>query len=186
MKHFPLLLIILLCVCAGPPKYFPPEIPVKYGKVYVEPFRNMSTIELARGFPRDTDKVDIIFQEVEKTYRDLVSEISLYGKRGGYEMVEADEFPTIVVSPVLMPYKLDGNQLTLPVFVKVLNKETNEQFKKQFDFTITYPGKNLNPENTYHFWGIMLAEWRRNFPKDKIAGMFYGKRENEVKKAPSE
>ena len=36
-----------------------------------------------------------------------------------------------------------------------------------------YPRPDL-PVNSYHYWGIMLAEWRRNFPKEKIAAMFYG------------
>lgn len=158
--------------CAGAPKYLPPEIPAQQAKIYIEPFKNMSTIELADGFPRDSVLVQVLFQNIELAHQDLVNEIRLHGKHGSYRVVDEDGFPTLFMYPVLMPYKLEEGVLQLPVFIKVVDKNTGYEFKKQFDIMATYPGKTT-PKNRYHFWGILLSEWKRQFPYKKIAGLFY-------------
>lgn len=172
---FVLSIILLLC-CAGPPQYLAPEFPVMLGKVYVAPFKNMSTIELADGFPRDSARIQILFQEIEKAHMELVSEIRLHGKNGGYTVAEKQEFPTIIVTPYLMPYKVDGITLSMPVVVKVENRENGNVIKKEYETKAVYPAAVPPQKGSYHFWGIMLGEWRRNFPKERIAGLFYGKR----------
>lgn len=166
---------LALC-CAGPPQYLAPEFPVMLGKMYVAPFKNMSTIELAEGFPRDSARIQILFQEIEKAHMELVSEIRLHGKNGGYTVVEKQEFPTIILTPYLMPYKVDGITLSMPVVVKIENRENGSGIKKEYQTKAVYPASVPPQKGSYHFWGIMLGEWRRNFPKEQIAGLFYGKR----------
>lgn len=175
-----LLLSVFTASCFGPPPEIPAEIPVKYQKVYVEPFLNMSTIELADGFPRDSVRVLVLFQEIEKAHRAMVSEIRLQGKRGLYRMVEKDDFPTITIKPVLMPYKVEERILILPVFLKITDHETGQEYKKQYNVEALFPTKELSKED-YHFWGVMLAQWRRNFPAKEIGQLFYGKVEKKGK-----
>ncbi len=171
-----IILPLFALFCAGPPQTEQPELPIGLAKIYVEPFKNMSTIELADGFPRDMARVQILFQEIEKTHQELVSEIRLHAKHGGYSVVEQEEFPTVIVTPYLMPYKVDGTTLTMPVVVKVENRENAKIIKKEYLVRAVYPAKVPPQKGSYHFWGTMLGEWRRNFPKERIAGLFYGKR----------
>lgn len=135
----------------------------------------MSTIELADGFPKDSARLYILFDEIEKAHHDLVSTLALYGKRGNYTIVKPEEFPTIIITPTLMPYKVDSLKLNLPIFLKIVDKEKNETYKKEFSVEAVYPEPKM-PKNTYHFWGIMLASWRRNFPSEEIARLFYSQR----------
>jgi hypothetical protein len=167
--------VISISGCAGTPKYLPPEIPVQFSKIYVEPFKNMSTIELADGFPKDSTRLYILIGEIEKAHHDFVRTLSLYGKKGNYTVVKPEEFPTIIITPTLMPYTLDSLKLNLPVFIKIVNKEKNESYKKEFSVEAVYPDARIT-KNTYHFWGVMLASWRRNFPSEEIAKLFYSQR----------
>jgi hypothetical protein len=174
-----LFILTFLFFCAGPPKYLPPEVPAGYSTIYVEPFRNMSTIELSKGFPRDSVRIQVIFQEIEMAHKNMVREISLQGKRGGYRVTEdIRDFPTIIVTPVLMPYKQDGRNLELPIFLKIADKEKGTEYKFNFEIKVSYPRPEVT-DNSYHYWGVMLAEWRRNFPYKKIAALFYGKKKGE-------
>ena len=118
----------------------------------------MSTIELADGFPRDSIKINILFHEIELAHRNMVSEISLRGKHGGYRIVEKDEFPTITIVPVLMPYKLEGRYLVLPVFLDIFDKENNRKYKKHLEFRADLSKDIWKWINIFEWFNIFIWE----------------------------
>ncbi len=172
MRKILFLISVLFLTCGEPPKRLPCEVYAQHAKIYIKPFQNISTIELSDGFPRDSVRIKILFQEIEKAHIAMVSEIRLNGKRGYYQVVGKDEYPTMVVTPVLMPYTLKNDTFSLPIFLNIEDLERRIKYKEEFNVIVSYSKKNLD-ENKYHFWAVLLASWRRSVPNKDIASLFF-------------
>ncbi|MCX7725551.1 MAG: hypothetical protein N2053_01750 [Chitinispirillaceae bacterium] len=177
MKKIILLIISFLFLRCIPPSsdniYITPTISVEYEKLSLSPLISEAKFETLPEWPKEIDKQKILLETFDEIWFKLLTEFRRCEKYGLYTMVSDKENPTIRISIIISSVDFTKDTLSMPIRLVVERLRDNQQFV----FTIPAIAVMNSPEkkkNFFHYYGKLLADYKRRFPYKEIVSFFYG------------
>ncbi len=159
-------------MCSRPPRTDSDvTIPVEYEKIYLAPIAGYEKLKDWEQWPVDAHKSRVLLSEFEEVHKRLLAEFHRCEKYGLFTMVDSNEAPTIIVTPVVNTGDMRGDTLQIAVSALVHHNALGR------DYSYAIKGMGiadlpLSPNNAYRFYGLGLADYRRRFPYRAFAAPF--------------
>lgn len=169
------ILISLLSFCSPAPKQSGANrasIPVAGEKLFLAPMVSEKGLEELKRWPRTPEQQKILLKNFSEIHDRLESELQKCGKYGLYEMVNDSYSSTIRITITITSVCLEKDTLKMPLQLMAERIVDGNQYI----YTIPAFGtvSNLKMDNnTFHYFGLLLADYKRRFPRQLIAGYFY-------------
>ena len=144
-------------------------IPVAYERLYLAPLVSEAGLENLEGWPQDPAQQEVLLKTVSDIWNKLKAEFRKCEKLGLYEMVENSEDPSMRISVIIISAQLNGDSLRMPVRLQAERIPDGQRYI----YTIPAIAQTPRQENKFHFWGLLLSQYRRNFPYKSIVSFFY-------------
>lgn len=173
------LLLILLSVtaigCLPPPNidsFAEPAISVAEERISLSPLICEAELNKLPDWPKQPIEQQLLANNLSDAWNKLLIEFRRCQKYGLYTMVEDNDNPTFRISVILTDLLLENDTLTLPVRLQA------ERLRDDQRFVYTFPAKAYAHSRTrasspFHYYGELLANYRRNFPQKDIVSYFY-------------
>jgi hypothetical protein len=151
--------------------------PVMNEKVFLYPVVDSSSLEFFEGWPSEKPLQDILRRHFKKLDGALLARFRQREKYGLYEMVEDSLLSSVRVAFVVGKFQFKKDTLTFPVRMKT--QRLTDKTERSFFFSAVgrYRAKS-QPKSAVHYLDMLLADFRRNFPFEKMSGVFYRPYEN--------
>jgi hypothetical protein len=146
--------------------------PVVNEKIFLYPVADSSSLELFKGWPSEKPLQEILLRHFRKLDAALLFEFRKREKYGLYEIVEDSLRSSVRVAFVVGKFRADKDELAFPVRMTVRRLSDNAARAFSFESSGMYRAKS-RPKSDVHYLDLLLADFRRHFPFQKAAGIFY-------------
>ena len=151
--------------------------PVMNEKIFLYAVVDSSSLQDFEGWPADKSLQDILRRHFRKLDRALIAHFRQREKYGLYEIVEDSLLSSVRIVFSLGKFQFKKDAITFPVSMKALR--LTDKTERSFSFTAVgrYRAKS-RPKSQVHYLDILLSDFRRNFPFEKMSSVFYRPYEN--------
>ena len=165
------LLFSLSCVhqVHNRPELEPATIPVENERLYLAPLVVEASLENLSGWPQDPTRQKILLKTVNDIWNRLKGEFRRCEKLGLYEMVEDTQNPSMRISVTIISAEIVDDTLRMPVRLQAERLPDGQKFIYSIPALATAPSH----ENDFHFLGLLLGDYKRNFPGKLLVSFFY-------------
>jgi hypothetical protein len=146
--------------------------PAMNEKIFLYPVIDSTSLEQFEGWPTDKPIQDILLLHFRKLDAALLFNFRQHEKYGLYEMVEDSLLSSVRVSFVIGKFAFSKDVLAFPVRMTIRRYTDNLTRSFSCEATGIYRAKSL-PKSPVHYLDILLGDFRRHFPYDKMSGVFY-------------
>lgn len=175
LKPIIILLIGAFSGCLPPPKietFAEAAISVSQERLSLSPLISEARLQDLPNWPDDPKQQKILMHNLNDIWVELLSEFRRCQKFGLYSMVEDNDNPTFRISIILATIELQNDTLLLPVRLQA------ERLRDDQRFVYTLPaqasaGPPPDKSASFHYYGLLLSRYRRNFPIRDIVSFFY-------------
>lgn len=165
----------ILAGCFPPPEHdmmIDAVIPVVEERLSLSPLISEATMNDLAYWPTAPEQQKILLENLNIIWQNVLAEFRRCEKLGLYTMVDDNDNPTYRISLTLTSLELKNNTLYMPVRMQA------ERLRDDKRFIYTLPAKaseksTLNPQRAFHYYGLLLGEYRRRFPAHDIVSFFY-------------
>jgi hypothetical protein len=177
MKYYVILSVFLffLFTCTPAPEietWVAATISVLDERLSLSPIVSEAKVEHLPDWPSDPTEQKILLKNFDAIWNRVHAEFRRCQKYGLYAMVDDNDNPTIRISIILSDVEMVNDSLHMPVRLQA------ERLRDDQRFIYTIPAKAwFSPEGRsakpFHYYGHLLADYRRNFPYRDIVSFFY-------------
>jgi len=167
--------LLLLFACA-PEAPMVPSIDVRFSNLYYEGCVNDAHPELLPNWPKDTAQQRILMSEFDGMGERVKKEIEKFARRGSYTVVDNRELANVTAALHLQPLVFKSDTLTLPLKISMKDFRSGVALSWSFSCRLPVPGNKPGAgADPFHSYGVLLKEFRRTFPVEQIAALFYAR-----------
>jgi hypothetical protein len=145
--------------------------PVMNEKIFLYPVQDSTSLELFEGWPSEKPIQDILLRHFRQVDAALLFTMRQHEKYGLYELVEDSLLASVRVCFVVGKFTSTKDALTFPVRMTVKRYTDNTSRSFSFEAVGMYRAKS-RPKSQIHYINLLLSDFRRHFPYDKISGVF--------------
>ncbi len=146
--------------------------PAMNEKIYLYPVIDSTFLEQFDGWPEDKPIQNILLGHFRKLDAALLFNFRQHEKFGLYEMVEDSLRSSVRVSFVLGKFAYGRDAVTFPVRMTIRRFPDNTARSFFCEAAGKYRAKS-RPKSPVHYLDLLLADFRRHFPYDKMSGALY-------------
>jgi hypothetical protein len=146
--------------------------PVMNEKIFLYPIVDSSSLQDFEGWPADKSLQDILRKHFQKLDRAILFHFRQREKYGLYEIVEDSLLSSVRIVFTLGKFQFKKDALTFPVSMKALRLTDKTQRSFSFNAVGRYRAKS-RPKSQVHFLDILLSDFQRHFPFEKMSSVFY-------------
>jgi hypothetical protein len=166
--------VLLYCgtalpLCAGQTKAV---FPVKSERLFLCPITDSSALGAIDGWPADSHTRTILTTNFITLHNNLFVELRRCEKFGLYEMSDDSVRAGIRVSITLLPCAVRGDSLLVPVRISASNPIAHSAYDTLISASGVYRAKSP-AKSRLHFLNALVADFRRTFPVETVARLFY-------------
>ena len=173
-------LVLLQCTSHTRKHSGEPIIPVTYERVLLSPIISEADLEQFPGWPQDPKSQKVLLKQITQIWSRLHAEFLHKEKLGQYTMVSEAGGPSVRISIKLLPYEYSQDTFRMPVRMQAHFLPDG----KNFIYTIPAAGSigtaDSGGRTSFHNIGLLLADYRRNFPYKAIVSFYYPHEEETV------
>ena len=167
--------LFLATSCSNTESFRKVRVPLLFGKIYLNNIDNKSMLEYNSSWPaKDSTKNAVLQEKIVQLDAIIKSTVEKYAKVGGYQVVDDANAATVIAWFTIKSYSIKNDTLRNVVGVKVFKKDTRETYNYSFPAMGYYQFTPVT-ENGYYYWGAILDSYKKNFPVEEIAELFYKK-----------
>jgi hypothetical protein len=141
-------------------------------KVYLSPFTDSSGLQACEGWPKEPSSQKLLGRHFQDCYKNLFAEFKRCEKFGFYEMVEDSSAATVRVRLTIRPFSFARDTLRFPVRIELKHTTGLDTYSNTIEAAGLYRAKS-KPKSPFHKLDYLLSDFRRHFPYDKVAALFY-------------
>jgi hypothetical protein len=172
----------LLCLlsCTPPQKQLigTATIPVINERLCLSRVISEASLEQLPGWPHDPRQQKILLKNFTDLHNRLLAEFRRCQKFGLYQVVDDAEGPTMRISVALLPYEFENDTLRMPVRLQTEHLPDGQRYI----YTLSARGtatSEARDRGEFHYIGLLLADYCRNFPYKALVSFFYPHEDDE-------
>jgi hypothetical protein len=146
--------------------------PVINEKIFLYPVIDSSSLQDFEGWPADKSLQDILRKHFRKLDLALLAHFRQREKYGLYEIVEDSLLSSVRIVFSIGKFQFKKDAMTFPVSMKALRLTDKTERSFSFSAVGRYRAKS-RPKSQVHYLDILLSDFRRNFPFEKMSSVFY-------------
>jgi hypothetical protein len=146
--------------------------PVMNEKIFLYPVVDSCSIQDFPGWPSDKSVQGILRKHFQKLDLALLAHFRQREKYGLYEIVEDSLLSSVRIVFTLGKFQFKKDAMTFPVSMKALRLTDKAERSFSFSAVGRYRAKS-RPKSQVHYLDILLSDFRRHFPFEKMSAVFY-------------